>query len=154
MVGTGLSWLGSNNDQRGNTGFSTYKGSGGSVWNDQRFDHNIFPQRFSAACASSATTTIVSISGKGRLLHRMVYANGHNTTYTSGWELWIDGVKWYEQIARGMSQGTAGYYSSLHFEFLTGLPYLDFDSSMEFKCVSPTTNNVTNYCFFRLATRG
>ena len=154
MIGTGVSWIGSNNDQRGNTGFSTYKGSGGAVWNDQRFDHNIFPQRFSAACASSATTTIVSISGKGRLLHRMVYANGHNTTYTSGWELWIDGVKWYEQVARGMNQGTAGYYTGLHFEFLTGLPYLDFDSSMEFKCVSPTTNNVTNYCFFRLATRG
>ena len=154
MQSTGHSWLGAGNDQRGNTGFSTYKGSGGAVWSDTRFNQQIFPQRFSAYCTVNQTTNIVSITGKGRLLHRMAFANGHSNAYTSSWELWIDGVQWFKQNSMAMSQGTAGYYSSLHFEYLTGLPYLDFESSMEFKCVTPTTASVTNYCFFRLATRG
>ena len=155
MNSTINNWNGPNGSTTGTTGWSTYKGSGGNVWSDARFNIYIYPHRYSAVCPVSATTNLVSIAGRGRLLDRFAFCNGHSNSYTAGWELWIDGVRWYYQNARAMTQGTAGYYSVINFEYMTGVPYLDFKESMVFKCVEPSTaTNITNYCFFRLGRRG
>lgn len=154
MGSTANYWNGPAGNTAGTTGWGTYKGTGGTVWADARFNYYIFPHRYTAVCPANVTTDLVSISGRGRLLDRFVFANGHSNSYTAGWELWIDGVRWYYQNTRSMTQGTAGYYSVINFEYMTGVPYLDFKDSMVFKCVSPTTTNVTNYCFFRLGKRG
>ena len=132
----------------------SYAGANSAVTNQAVAQYYNRNSKYSASCTANQTTTIIKIEGSGAVSNP-IWWNGHTTTYNTGWQMWVDGVLFFEKLQANETGGNQGYYGRL--ELLNALPadysgVLYFDNSFEFKCVTPTLTKV-NFVSFNLHSR-
>lgn len=132
----------------------THAGANSVVTNQAVAQYYSRNSKYSASCTANQTTTIIKIEGSGAVSNP-IWWNGHTTTYNTGWQMWVDGVLFFEKLQANETGGSQGYYGTLDLQKALPADYsgvLYFDNSFEFKCVTPTLTKV-NFVSFNLHSR-